>query len=120
MLRTPQNSGLVECLARLSAVPRSGRDLDEEIPVVLAQVYRKDHPSEGRLDLFEELEDRAPPLFQFSGHPEDRDRTRGVALDLYGIRILFLNRFHTFFWGLFSVSPDHPGKPPIKPRTRRF
>src|SRR5215210_153591 len=112
MLRTPQNSGLVECLARLSVVPRPGRDLDEKIPVVLAQVYGKDHPSEGRLDLFEELEDPAPPLFQLSGHPEDRGRTRGVALDMYGIRILFRSCLYSFFGRLISVSPDHPGKPP--------
>src|SRR5215210_185175 len=117
MLRTSQNSGLVECLARLSVVPRPGCDLDEEIPVVLAQVYGKDHPSEGRLDLFEELEDPAPPLFQLSGHPKDRGRTRGVAFDLYGIRILFRNLFYAFFRRLFSVSPGHPGKPPHRTTT---
>src|SRR5215204_2210765 len=112
MLRTPHDSGRVESLARLSVVPRPGGDFDEEIPVVLAQVYRKDHPSEGRLDLFEELEDPAPALFQLSGHPEDRGRTRGVALDLYGIRVLFRICFYAFFGRCFSVSPDHPGKPP--------
>src|SRR5215204_2738563 len=111
MLRTPHDSGRVESLARLSVVPRPGGDFDEEIPVVLAQVYRKDHPSEGRLDLFEELEDPAPALFQLSGHPEDRGRTRGVALDLYGIRVLFRICFYAFFGRCFSVSPDHPGKP---------
>src|SRR5215204_6218200 len=112
MLRTPHDSGRVESLARLSVVPRPGGDFDEEIPVVLAQVYRKDHPSEGRLDLFEELQDGAPPLFQLSGHPEDRGRTRGVALDLYGIRIFFRSCFYAFFGRLFSVSPDHYSKPP--------
>src|SRR5215203_3130563 len=112
MLRTPQNSSLIECFAGLSVVPRPCCDLDKEIPIVLAQVYGKDHPSEGRLDLFEELEDRAPPLFQLSCHFEDRGRTRGVALDLYGIRILFRSCFYAFFGRLFSVSPDHSSKPP--------
>src|SRR5687768_17908786 len=107
MLRTPHNSGLIECLAGLSVVPRPGNNLDKDISVVLAQVYGKDHPSEWRLHLFEELEDRATPLLQLSGHFEDRGRTRGVALDLYGIRILFRSCFYAFFFGRpFSVSPD--------------
>src|SRR5215208_2968066 len=112
MLRTPYNSGLIECLAGHPIVPRPGSDLDEEVSVALAQIYGKDHPSEGRLDLFEELEDRAPPLFQLSGYFEDRGRTRGVALDLYGICILYESCFYAFFGSIFSVSPDHPGKPP--------
>src|SRR5215218_69465 len=111
MLRTPHDSGLIECLAGLSVVPRPGSDLHKEISVVLTQIYGKNYSSEGRLDLFEELEDRAPPLFQRCGHFEDRGRTRGVALDLYGIRILFLSCFYAFFGPLISVSPDHPGKP---------
>src|SRR5215211_6530802 len=112
MLRTPHDSGLIECLANLSVVPRPGSDLHKEDSVILAKMYRKDHPSEGRLDLFEELEDRAPPLFQLSGHPEDRGGSRGVALDLYGFPILFRSCYYEFFGRLFSVSPAHPGKPP--------
>src|SRR5215212_6964811 len=68
MLRTAQHSRPVDRLVRPSAIPGSGLDLDEEVPVVLAQVYGQNYPSEWRFDLFEEFEDLASPLFHLSGH----------------------------------------------------
>src|SRR5215218_7590282 len=120
VLRVAHNGGPIYGFAGSPAVPRLRRDLDQEILVVLAEVYGHDHPTEGGFDLLEELDDGASTRLQFSGHAKDRGGTGRVAFDADWTGVLFRSLIYAFFRRLSPTSPEHPASPPHKSANQQI